>query len=170
MALRPILIYPDAKLRQVSQQASHPGSLRDLVQDMADTMYAANGAGLAAIQVGEPVRLFIIDAPIAGGTEQDPPLVFFNPEFVELSAEKETADEGCLSFPGIYVPVERSLRAHIRAMDLEGNVFEMKGEKLLARAMQHEMDHLDAKLLADYVGRIKRQIITRKLARSAAAS
>jgi len=169
MALRPILIYPDPKLRQATQQVAHPASLRALVQDMADTMYAASGAGLAAIQVGEPVRLFIIDAPIAGGTEQDPPLVFFNPEFIELSSEKETGDEGCLSFPGIYVPIQRSLRAHIRAMDLEGNVFEMKGEKLFARAMQHEMDHLNAKLLADYVGRLKRQIITRKLARTAAA-
>lgn len=168
MALRPILKYPDPRLRQVCKPAPDPSALRSLVQDMAETMYAAKGAGLAAIQVGEVVQLFIIESSVAGGGEEDPPLVFINPELVELSKEKENAEEGCLSFPGIYVPVERSVRAKIRATDLEGRVFEMEGEELFARAMQHEFDHLNGKLLADYVGRIKRQLIARRLARSAA--
>jgi peptide deformylase len=168
MAIRPILKYPDPRLRQVCKPVSDPSALRALVEDMAETMYAAKGAGLAAIQVGEALRLFIIESSVAGGGEEDPPLVFVNPELVELSREKETAEEGCLSFPGIYVPVERSLRATIRAMNLEGRTFELDGEELFARAMQHESDHLDGKLLADFVGRIKRQLIARRLARSAA--
>jgi peptide deformylase len=170
MAIRPILKYPDPLLRQLSRTVADPGALRPLVADMAETMYAAKGAGLAAIQVAEPVQLFIIDAAAAGGSEQEPPLVFINPQFVELGAEKESADEGCLSFPGIYVPIERSLWAKIRATDLDGNVFEREGKDLFARAMQHEFDHLNGKLLADYVGRIKRQLIARKLARAAEAS
>jgi len=168
MALRTIVKYPDPQLRLISKSVEDPKDpeLRALVEDMAETMYAANGAGLAAIQVGVPLRLFIVDAAIAGGSEEDPPLAFINPELVWLSDEKETGDEGCLSFPGIYVPIARSLRARIRATDLEGKEFELDGEGLLARAFQHESDHLDAKLLADYVGRIKRQLIERKLARA----
>jgi peptide deformylase len=170
MAIRPILRYPDAQLRQVSKRVDDPTSLRALVQDMAETMYAAKGAGLAAIQVGQPIRLFIVEAEAAGKGEADPPLVFINPEIIELSGDKETADEGCLSFPGIYVPVERSRQSKIRATDLDGRLFEMEGSELFARAMQHEMDHLDGKLLADYVGRVKRQLIVRKLARDAEAA
>ena len=102
-----------------------------------------------------------------GGSEQDPPLVFINPEVLELGDEKETAEEGCLSFPDIYVPIPRSVFACFRATDLEGNRFEMEGEGLFARAMQHEFDHLNGQLIADFVGRIKRQFIKRKLARSA---
>jgi peptide deformylase len=152
-------------LREISKKVEDLSGLRDLVEDMAETMYAAHGAGLAAIQVGEPLRLFIVDATIAGGTEEDPPLVFINPELIELSDEKQSGEEGCLSFPGIYVPITRSSRVKIRATNLEGQIFEMEGEELLARAFQHETDHLDAKLLADYVGRIRRQLIQRKLAK-----
>jgi peptide deformylase len=141
--------------------------MRELCADMAETMYASKGAGLAAIQVGEPLRLFIIEGAVAGGKEEDPPLVFINPELVWLGDERETAEEGCLSFPGIYVPVERSLQARMRALGLDGKLFEVEGSDLFARAMQHELDHLDAKLLADYVGRIKRQLITRRLQREA---
>ena len=96
-------------------------------------------------------------------------LVFINPEIIELSKEKETADEGCLSFPGIFIPIERPIKAKIRALNLEGEIFEMEGEGLTARAFQHEIEHLDAKLLIDYVGRIKRQLIERKLAKAAAS-
>lgn len=169
MALRTIVKYPDPRLRLISKPVEDPKApeIRALVEDMAETMYAANGAGLAAIQVAEPLRLFIVDAAIAGGSEEDPPIAFINPELVWLGDEKETGDEGCLSFPGIYVPIARSLRARIRATDLEGQEFELEGEGLLARAFQHESDHLDAKLLADYVGRIKRQLIERKLTRAA---
>jgi peptide deformylase len=130
---------------------------------MSETMYAANGAGLAAIQVGRALRLFIIDGPVAAGAEDAPPKVFINPEIVWLSDESQTGDEGCLSFPGIYVPVKRGLRARVRAVDIDGNPFEIEGAELFARAMQHENDHLIGRLLIDQCGPVKREIIKRKL-------
>jgi peptide deformylase len=114
MAIRPILRYPDSRLREKSAEVvAFDDSLRQLVNDMSETMFASNGAGLAAIQVGAPLRLFIIDGPVAVGADDAPPKVFINPEIVSLSDESQTGDEGCLSFPGIYVPVKRGLRARI---------------------------------------------------------
>lgn len=165
MPIRPIVFHPDPRLRQVSKKVEDPESVRDLVTDMVDTMYANNGAGLAAIQVGEPLRVFIVDAPIAGGTEKDDPLVFINPHIVRLSDDKESGDEGCLSFPDIFVPISRAHEATVQAMDLDGTVFEVEGDGLFARAMQHEYDHLTGQLIVDFVGRIKKQLIERKLAR-----
>lgn len=167
MPIRPIVRYPDPRLKQVCRPiAPHElPSLRRLVNDMAETMFAANGAGLAAIQIGEPLRLFIVDAEIAGRAATDPPLTFINPEIEALGNAKELAEEGCLSFPGIYVPIERALRCRGRALDLDGQPFEMEGEALFARAMQHENDHLNGRLLADYVGRLKRKMIERRLER-----
>jgi len=129
MAIRPILRYPDARLREKSQAVHVFGTdeLRTLVADMAETMYDANGAGLAAIQLGVPLKLFVIDGPVAGDGENAGPRVFINPEIVELSDEAQTGDEGCLSFPGIYVPVKRGMRARVRALDLDGNPFEIAG-------------------------------------------
>lgn len=166
MAILPIVKYPDPRLKQISKPVTDPGSLRTLVMDMYETMYATNGAGLAAIQVGEPIQLFIIDAMINGGKESDPPIVFINPQFIELSKELDDAEEGCLSFPDIFVPVKRSLRATMRATNLDGQQFEISGEGLFARAMQHETDHLNGKILVDYVGRLKKQLIERRLARA----
>src|SRR6516225_1177915 len=104
MAERVILRFPDAKLRQRSAEINEvDDGVRQLVADMAETMEAANGAGLAAIQVGAPVRLFIIDGAVAGGAEGAPPKVFINPEIMEISQDSQTGDEGCLSFPGIFV-------------------------------------------------------------------
>jgi peptide deformylase len=164
MPLRPILRYPDPKLREKSRDvSSFDDDLRQLVTDMGETMFAAAGAGLAAIQVGVPLRLFIIDGPVAGGAEDAPPKVFINPEIVSLSEEAQTGDEGCLSFPGIYVPVKRGMRARVRARDLEGKTFEIEGEALFARALQHENDHLIGRLLIDQCGPVKREIIKRKL-------
>jgi peptide deformylase len=138
-------------------------ALRDLVTTMKDTMYLAEGAGLAAIQIGEPLRLFIIDPAVAGREDEEAPLVAANPELVWISEEQQTGDEGCLSFPGIFVPVKRGLRARIRAQDVDGKVYEMEGEGLFARALQHEADHLTGRLLVDMVGPVKRQIIKRKM-------
>ena len=164
MAQRQILRFPDAKLRQRSAEVTEvDDSVRQLAADMAETMAAADGAGLAAIQVGAPVRLFIIEGAVAGGGEGAPPKVFINPEIVELSQESQTGDEGCLSFPNIFVPVKRGLRARVRAMNLDGETFEAEGEALLARALQHETDHLNGRLLIDQVGPVKREIIKRKL-------
>lgn len=168
MSIRPIVRYPDPRLREISEAAGNDlHRLADLVRDMTDTMYSAGGAGFAAIQIGEPVRLFIVDPEVAGRDKDDAPMVFIDPAIVELSEDKELADEGCLSFPNIFVPIERSLRCRTRARDLSGEIFEVEGEGLFARAMQHEYDHLDGRLLTDYVGRIKRKMIERRLAREA---
>jgi peptide deformylase len=164
MATRTILRYPDPRLREKSQDVTtFDDDLRNLVADMSETMYSANGAGLAAIQVGVPLRLFIIDGPVAGGADDSHAAVFINPEIVWLSDEAQTGDEGCLSFPGIYIPVKRGMRARIRARDLDGAVFEVEGEALFARALQHENDHLIGRLLIDQCGPVKREIIKRKL-------
>jgi len=164
MAVRPILRYPDPRLRQVCTEVkAFDEQLRQLVADMKDTMYLAEGAGLAAIQVGEPVCLFIVDPEVAGRTAEDPPLVFANPEILSTSEEEQTGDEGCLSFHGIFVPVKRGMRARVRAQDLDGKTFELEGQGLLARALQHETDHLRGRLLIDMVGPVKRQIIKRKM-------
>jgi peptide deformylase len=171
MAARPILRFPDSRLRQTSVEVKNvDDDVRRLVADMADSMYAANGAGLAAIQVGSPLRIFIVDGGVAGGSEQDPPKVFINPKILEISDEAQTGDEGCLSFPGIFVAVKRGMRARVSATDLDGNAFEVEGEALYARALQHETDHLNGRLLIDQVGPVKREIIKRKLRKDAEAA
>jgi peptide deformylase len=169
MAVRPIVIWPDPVLREPTKPVeSITDEIRALYRDLVDTMYAHNGVGIAAIQIGEPVQMFLIEAAVAGGGEADDPVAFINPEIVWTSDEVERADEGCLSFPGIYVPVERPARARVRAMNLDGEIFELEGEGLLARAFQHEHDHLTGKLLVDFVGPLKKQMIRRKLKRDAA--
>ena len=169
MAVRSIVRFPDSRLRQSSAAVKAiDDDVRRVVADMTDSMYAQNGAGLAAIQIGVPLRIFIVEGGVAGGAEQDPPKVFINPEIIEISSEAQTGDEGCLSFPNIFVPVKRGMRARVRATDLEGKTFEAEGEGLYARAMQHETDHLNGRLLIDQVGPVKREIIKRKLRRDAA--
>jgi peptide deformylase len=164
MALRPIVKYPDNFLRQATAPVSAvDDDVKKLVADMVETMYSKNGAGLAAIQVGSNLRIFIVEASVTGGDENDHPVVFINPTIEWLSDETEASDEGCLSFPGIYVPIKRSLRARVRATGLDGKEFVAEGEGLYARAMQHEHDHLINKLLIDYVGPLKRQMIKRKM-------
>src|SRR5947209_7875259 len=166
MALRPIVKYPDNFLRHPTTAVGQVDEeIRTLVADMVETMYAKNGAGLAAIQVGSDKRIFIVEASVAGGDENDHPVVFINPKIEWLSDDNETSDEGCLSFPGVYVPIKRSLRARVRATGLDGQEFIAEGEGLYARAMQHEHDHLINKLLIDYVGPLKRQMIKRKMER-----
>lgn len=164
MALRPIVKYPDNFLRQATIPVGViDEEIKRLVADMVETMYSKNGAGLAAIQVGSNLKLFIVEASVAGGDENDHPVVFINPVIEWLSPEIESSDEGCLSFPGVYVPIKRSLRARVRALGLDGQEFVAEGEGLYARAMQHEHDHLINKLLVDHVGPLKRQMIKRKM-------
>jgi peptide deformylase len=165
MSILPILKYPDPVLRKISTEVTEvDDNVRQLARKMAESMYAAEGAGLAAIQVGEPIRMFIVDSVLAGGEPQDPPLVFINPEVILTEGEQE-GDEGCLSFPGIFVPVVRAEKCTVRATNLDGKEFEMTGEGILARAFQHETDHLDARLLIDFVGRIKKRFIEKKMRR-----
>jgi peptide deformylase len=168
MAVRPIVKFPDPRLRQKTVAVTAvTEEIRKLCADLADTMFAANGAGIAAIQVGAKERIYLVDAAVAGGREEDPPIVFINPEIVALSEEAQTGDEGCLSFPGIFVPIKRAMRARVRAMNLDGEMFEMEREGLCARAFQHESDHLTGKLLVDFVGPLKREMIKRKMKRAA---
>lgn len=166
MAVCPIIKWPDPRLRQETNEVTEiTDDIRQLYQDLRDSMFADNGVGIAAVQLGNPARMFIIEAVVCGGERDDPPVAFINPEIVGLSDEKETSDEGCLSFPGIYVQIERAVGATIRAIGVDGDEFEMEGEGLFARAIQHENDHLTGKLLVDFVGPLKRQVIKRKMKR-----
>jgi peptide deformylase len=171
MPILRIVKYPEPELRQpttaVPPERLGSAEITRLVEDMIETMYSHNGAGLAAVQVGRPERIIIIDGHVAGGAEDAPPVVLINPTIEELSEELETADEGCLSFPGIFVPIKRALRARVAAYGLDGRRFEVAGEGLYARALQHETDHLTGKLIVDFVGAVKREIIKRKMKRVA---
>lgn len=165
MLILPVVKYPDPVLRKVSTEIKEiDDNVRQLAKRMSESMYAADGAGLAAVQVGETIRMFIVDSVLAGGEAQDPPLVFVNPEITSTEGEQE-GDEGCLSFPGIFVPVVRAEKCTVRATDLDGKEFELTGEGILARAFQHEMDHLNARLIIDFVGRIKKRFIEKRMRR-----
>ena len=154
-----ILEYPDPRLRTVAQPVQTvDDALRALIDDMFETMYASKGIGLAATQVNIHRRLLVADV----SEEQDQPLVFINPEIVSRE-DVETSQEGCLSVPGIFEDVERAQRARVRALDRDGNAFEMDLEGLLAVCVQHEMDHLEGRLFVDYLSELKRQRIRKKL-------
>ncbi len=169
MAVRDVVIWPDPRLRQESQAVTDFGpALRALYQDLVDSMYAERGLGIAALQLGDARRMFIVEPELAGLAKDAPPVAFINPEVVWASDDTQKSDEGCLSFPDIYIQVERPMRTRVKAQDLEGAWFELEGEGLLARCLLHEHDHLTGKLLVDFVGPLKRQMIKRKLEKQAA--
>lgn len=164
MAVRPVVVWPDDRLRQPSVAIdSIDSSVRALYQDLCDSMYAENGLGMAALQLGDSRRMFVVEPRLAGREPTDLPVAFLNPEVVWTSDEQQDSEEGCLSFPDVYVKVKRPLRARVRAMGLDGALFELEGEGLLARCLLHENDHLTGKLLVDFVGPLKRQMIKKKL-------
>ncbi len=166
MAVRPTVVWPDPRLREPTVEvASITDSVRELYRDLCDSMYAENGLGMAAPQLGEAVKMFIVEPKLAGLAETDPPVCFMNPEVLETSEEVQDSEEGCLSFPDIYIKVKRPMRCKVRAMGIDGKLFEMEGEGLLARCLLHENDHLTGKLLVDFVGPLKRQMIKKKLQR-----
>jgi peptide deformylase len=166
MAVRPVVIWPDPLLRQPSVAiAEIDDSVRELYRDLCDSMYAENGLGMAALQLGDARRMFVVEPKLAGRAETDPPLCFINPEVLETSEEMQDSEEGCLSFPDIYVKVKRPMRAKVRALGIDGKLFEIEGEALMARCLLHENDHLTGKLLVDFVGPLKRQMIKKKLQR-----
>lgn len=156
MAVRRILKFPDPALRAPTRSVGNPALHRDLprlIADMTDTMYAANGAGLAAIQIGDLRKVFIIDATVAGGREGDPPHVFIDPGITELSPETDRLEEGCLSFPGVYRHVMRSRYITINATGIDGQRFDLTAAGFYAQALQHECDHLEGRLLIDVAER-----------------
>jgi peptide deformylase len=160
MALLPILTYPDPRLHTVAKPVQAVDArIRALIADLLETMYEANGIGLAATQVDVHERLVVIDV----SEERNEPLVLINPEIVSASAEKQLADEGCLSVPNIYDGVERSREVRVRALDAEGNSREVKAEGLLAVCIQHEMDHLLGKVFVEYLSPLKRNRIKTKM-------
>ncbi|MDC0717715.1 peptide deformylase [Nannocystis bainbridge] len=167
MAVLDIVKYPDQRLREATFDVGEiTDDIRQLVRDLIDTMYSLNAAGIAAIQVGRLERVFVLDGKVpAGGDDNSPPLVFINPELVETGKGLAVAEEGCLSFPGVYVDVKRPRWAKVRARDLDGKTVEVDGDGLLGRALQHEHDHLTGKLMIDLVGTIKKEVIKRKMKR-----
>lgn len=166
MAVRPVVVWPDDRLRQPSVAITVvDDSVRGLYQDLVDSMYAENGLGIAALQLGDPRRMFIVEPRLAGREETDPPVAFLNPEVLWTSDEQQDSEEGCLSFPDIYIKVKRPQRCRVRAMGLDGQLFELEGEGLLARCLLHEHDHLTGKLLVDFAGPLKKQMIKKKLLR-----
>ncbi len=161
MAIRTILHYPDPLLRAKTEPvAAVTPDIRALVEDMAETMYAAPGVGLAAPQVGESHRLFVID--IATEDEPSDLRVFINPEIVNKEGDQVWC-EGCLSFPEISEDVQRAETVTVRALNQAGEPFELTADGLLAVAIQHENDHLDGILMIDHLGVIKRRIVHREM-------
>ncbi len=169
MAKRPIVIYGDPVLREVSEEVDPISQeTKNLVSDLADTLKKAKGLGLAANQIGVAKRVFVIDL---SAVDIDESLtVFINPEIVETSGEKVQMEEGCLSFPDLYLKISRPERVKVRATDLDGNRFEMEATGIVARAVQHEYDHINGKLFIDRVSPLTRSMIKGRLRKLAAAS
>ncbi len=154
-----ILHFPDPRLRNVAKPVKRvDDAIRQLAEDMLETMYAAPGIGLAATQVNVDKRIVVIDI----SEEKNQPLCLINPEILELDGVEEM-EEGCLSVPGFYERVQRAERVRIRALDREGQSFELETDGLLAVCIQHEIDHLDGKLFVDYLSQLKRTRIRKKL-------
>lgn len=160
MALRPILEFPDPRLRTVAKPVTaFDAELKTLTEDMIETMYEAEGIGLAASQIDVHKRVLVIDV----SEEKDSPQVFINPTFDILDQENQDYDEGCLSVPGFYETVSRPRRVLIKAQNVEGDAFEIDADGILAICIQHEIDHLDGKLFVDYISKLKRDRIRSKL-------
>ncbi len=163
MALLQILRYPDPRLHQKAAPIKDvDASIHQLAADMAETMYAAPGIGLAAPQVNQHVRLIVIDI----SEDRSQLQTFINPELLEVSGEIE-GEEGCLSVPGIYDTVKRASHIKVRALGVDGKSFEMEADELLAVCIQHEIDHLEGKVFVDYLSRLKRERIKSKLLKQA---
>ena len=166
MSLLTIITLPDPVLRQVSTHVEHIDlALKRLAADMLDTMYDAPGIGLAAIQVNVPKRLVVID--VADEDEPKKPLVLINPKILELGSQMSVYEEGCLSLPDVRLEIERPATLKVAYLDLEGKPHVLNADGLLATALQHEIDHLDGKLIIDFLTRLKRDMIIRKFKKQA---
>ena len=166
MAIRPIIILPDPKLRLVSAPVGHvDDALRKLLDDMVMTMHDAPGIGLAGIQIAEPIRILVID--LAKKDETPAPQYFINPEIVWSADERSIFEEGCLSIPEYYAEVERPARVRARFVDRDGKAQEIEAEGLLATVLQHEIDHLDGVLFIDHISKLKRDRVVKKFIKAA---
>jgi len=160
MAILNILEFPDPRLRTIAKPVTvFDDALRQLIDDMFETMYEAPGIGLAATQVNVHLRLVVMDL----SEDRSEPWVFINPELEELTDDMGQYQEGCLSVPGFYENVDRPLRIRVKAQDRDGKPYEMEAEGLLAVCVQHELDHLNGKLFVDYLSQLKRDRIKKKL-------
>ncbi|WP_160007032.1 peptide deformylase [Rhizobium sp. 18055] len=166
MTIKPLIILPDPLLRQVSKPIERVDSdLQRLVDDMLDTMYDAPGIGLAAVQIGVPRRMLVIDVAREGEDKQ--PLVFINPEIVASSDERSVYEEGCLSIPDYYAEVERPATVSVKYLDRDGKEQTVEADSLLATCLQHEIDHLNGVLFIDHISRLKREMVVKKFTKAA---
>ena len=164
MAVKPILTEPNKLLRQISKKVDKVGNdERKLMDDMLETMYAANGIGLAAIQIGVPKRIIVMD--ISKDPEKKEPIYFVNPIIKKKNPEKVTYEEGCLSVPNQFAQIDRPSRCDIEYLDYNGEKQILNAEGLMATCIQHEIDHLEGILFIDYLSKLKRSIIVKKLSK-----
>ena len=164
MAIKTIITEPNKILRQKSKPVETVGEEeRNIMDDMLETMYHANGIGLAAIQIGIPKRIIVMD--ISKSNEKKNPMYFVNPEIITKSQTNSTYEEGCLSVPGQFAEIQRPDKCHVKYLDYHGNPKEMKVEGMLATCIQHEMDHLEGILFIDYLSKLKKSMIVKKLSK-----
>ena len=164
MALKKILTEPNKILREKSLKVNQVDKdLQKLMDDMLETMYAAPGIGLAAIQVGVPIRVIVLD--IASKDKPKNPMHFVNPEIITKSENSSTYEEGCLSVPGQFAEITRPDKCYIKYLDYCGQPKEIKAEGMLATCIQHEIDHLEGILFIDYLSKLKKSMITKKLSK-----
>lgn len=166
MTIKPLIILPDPLLRQVSKPIERvDADFQRLADDMLETMYDAPGIGLAAIQIGVPRRMLVIDVSREG--EEKQPLVFVNPEIVASSDERSVYEEGCLSIPDYYAEVERPATVTVNYLDRDGKEQTVQADGLLATCLQHEIDHLNGVLFIDHISRLKRDMVIKKFTKAA---
>jgi peptide deformylase len=172
LSVKELITWPDSRLRKVSEPEPgyDEGLLSDkmiaLIKDLIDTMWAHKGAGLAAIQIGVPRTVFIVEGWM-GGKKNDPPKVFVDPEITWVSEEIDVETEGCLSFPETFLNIKRPSRCRIKARNEEGITFEVEVGGLLARAVQHEYDHITGKIFLDWLSPLKLEMVKKKLKKKA---
>jgi len=164
MTIKTILTEPNTLLRQVSQPVEQVGEPeKELMNDMLETMYAANGIGLAAIQIGVPKRIIVMD--LSKEENKKLPMYFVNPVITKKNNEKITYEEGCLSVPNQFAEIDRPSKCEVEYLDYNGNKQNLQAEGLLATCIQHEIDHLEGILFIDYLSKLKKEIIVKKLSK-----
>ena len=164
MALKKILTEPNKLLRQISQPVEVVGdSERELMNDMLETMYAANGIGLAAIQIGVPKRIIVMD--LSKEENKKIPMYFVNPLIIKKNEQKTVYEEGCLSVPNQFAEIQRPSKCEVEYLDYDGNKQNLQAEGLLATCIQHEIDHLEGILFIDYLSKLKKEMIIKKLSK-----